>query len=47
MHDDAYYDGLWVGIREVHAWLRGPYLDVSVTDIDSILKILACASWIR
>ncbi|KII91426.1 hypothetical protein PLICRDRAFT_508026 [Plicaturopsis crispa FD-325 SS-3] len=37
-NDDAYFEGLTVGVREARAWLRGRYSDVSTSDIDTILK---------
>jgi hypothetical protein len=36
VHDDAYYDQMSVGVREVRAWLRGRYSQLPAPDIDSV-----------
>ena len=38
VHDDAHYEQMSVGVREVRAWLRGRYSHISACTIDSILK---------
>jgi hypothetical protein len=36
VHDDAYYERVSVGVREVRAWLRGRYPYILAADIDSV-----------
>lgn len=36
IRDDAYYEQLTVGVREVRAWLRGRYSHVSLASIDNV-----------
>ncbi|KIL66452.1 hypothetical protein M378DRAFT_197506 [Amanita muscaria Koide BX008] len=38
VHDDAHYEQMSVGVREVRAWLRGRYSHIPASTIDSILK---------
>ncbi|TFK45279.1 hypothetical protein OE88DRAFT_1669468 [Heliocybe sulcata] len=38
VHDDSYYEHISVGVRELRAWLRGRYPELSTADLDSILK---------
>ncbi|KAG1726029.1 uncharacterized protein EDB91DRAFT_1061853 [Suillus paluster] len=38
-YDDAHYEAMSVGIREVRAWLRGRYPHLLAADIDEILKL--------
>jgi hypothetical protein len=41
-HDDAYYERMKIGVREVRGWLRGRYSHVSPTSIDAVcLSVLA------
>jgi hypothetical protein len=35
-HDDAYYQSLSVGVREVRAWLRGRFSDLPAQHVDSV-----------
>lgn len=40
VQDDAHFEAMSVGVREVRAWLRGRYPhDLPTTDIDKILKL--------
>ncbi|KDQ50035.1 hypothetical protein JAAARDRAFT_51495 [Jaapia argillacea MUCL 33604] len=39
IRDDAYYERISVGVREVRAWLRGRYPELHVSDLDMILKL--------
>ncbi|KAG0697437.1 hypothetical protein DFH29DRAFT_856980 [Suillus ampliporus] len=39
IHNDAHYEAMSVGIREVRAWLRGRYPHLPAADIDKILKL--------
>ncbi|OJA13353.1 hypothetical protein AZE42_04515 [Rhizopogon vesiculosus] len=38
-HDDAHYEAMSVGIREVRAWIQGRYPILQPADIDRILKL--------
>ncbi|PFH45493.1 hypothetical protein AMATHDRAFT_88789 [Amanita thiersii Skay4041] len=40
-HDDAHYERMTIGVREVRAWLRGRYSHVPATTIDAILKLFS------
>ena len=35
-HDDAYYEGMKIGVREVRGWMRGRYSSVSPANIDAV-----------
>ena len=35
-NDDAYYENMRVGVREVRAWIRGRYVHVAPTSIDGV-----------
>lgn len=35
-HDDAYYEGMRIGVREVRGWMRGRYGSVSPANIDAV-----------
>ncbi|KAI0309851.1 hypothetical protein OF83DRAFT_1157242 [Amylostereum chailletii] len=37
--EDVHYEKLSVSIREARAWLRGRYQDLSVSDLDQILRL--------
>ncbi|KAG2039318.1 hypothetical protein BDR03DRAFT_998938 [Suillus americanus] len=39
LHDDAHFEAMSVGVREVRAWLRGRYPHLPTADIDKILKL--------
>ncbi|KAG1890478.1 uncharacterized protein F5891DRAFT_1071994 [Suillus fuscotomentosus] len=39
VHDDAHFEVMSVGVREVRAWLRGRYPNLPTADIDKILKL--------
>ncbi|KAG2089349.1 uncharacterized protein F5147DRAFT_587243 [Suillus discolor] len=39
VHDDAHFEAMSVGVREVRAWLRGRYPNLPTADIDKILKL--------
>ncbi|KAG1727533.1 hypothetical protein EDB19DRAFT_1914203 [Suillus lakei] len=39
VHDDAHFEAMSVGVREVRAWLRGRYPHLPAADIDRILKL--------
>ncbi|KAG1843304.1 hypothetical protein DFJ58DRAFT_747945 [Suillus subalutaceus] len=39
VHNDAHFEAMSVGVREVRAWLRGRYPNLPTTDIDKILKL--------
>ncbi|KAG6908042.1 hypothetical protein DXG01_006404 [Tephrocybe rancida] len=40
-HDDAYYEAMQIGVREVRGWLRGRYAHLQPGVIDSILRFFA------
>lgn len=40
-HDDAYYEGMQIGVREVRGWLRGKYAHLQAGVIDSASDGLA------
>lgn len=42
VHDDARYEYMSVGIREVRAWIRGRYPILQATDIDKVRPRLLC-----
>ena len=35
-HDDAYYERMKIGVREVRGWMRGRYSSVSPGNIDAV-----------
>ncbi|GBE89335.1 hypothetical protein SCP_1503430 [Sparassis crispa] len=39
VHDDAYYEGLKIGVREARAWLRGRYTTIAPPVVDSVLRL--------
>ncbi|KAG1806980.1 uncharacterized protein BJ212DRAFT_1580489 [Suillus subaureus] len=39
VHNDAHFEAMSVGVREVRAWLRGRYPNLPTADIDKILKL--------
>jgi hypothetical protein len=39
-HDDAYYERMMIGVREVRGWLRGRYSHVSPASIDAVCLFL-------
>jgi hypothetical protein len=39
-HDDAYYEGMKIGVREVRGWMRGRYANVSPANIDAVCLFL-------
>lgn len=36
VHDDAHFEAMSVGVREVRAWLRGRYPNLPTADIDKV-----------
>jgi hypothetical protein len=36
VHDDAHYEAMSVGVREVRAWIRGRYPILQAADIDKV-----------
>jgi hypothetical protein len=34
--DDAYYQSMSIGVREVRAWLRGRFSDLPAHDVDTV-----------
>jgi hypothetical protein len=34
--DDAYYENLLIGVRELRGWLRGKFGQVPPTDLDAV-----------
>lgn len=40
-HDDAYYEQMRVGAREVRAWIRGRYAHIAPATIDGILRFFS------
>lgn len=40
-HDDAYYERMKIGVREVRGWMRGRYANVPPANIDAILRFFS------
>jgi hypothetical protein len=38
--DDAYYEQMRVGVREVRAWMRGRYAHLTPASIDGVILVL-------